>query len=110
VRCKSENKDLEKDDCMWDSMSVDAIKKIDGRENKMKEEIGKYAQGLRDNIEKNNRKNKQLISKKAKEIDKTKITLEVFIFRFASHQILRNLVFDLFQFFYLFHANLIDGF
>jgi translation initiation factor 2B subunit (eIF-2B alpha/beta/delta family) len=99
----------------------------------MKEEIGKYAQGLRDNIEKNNRKNKQLISKKAKEIDKTKITLEdqqekiqtakksakadfflhfvfsrvnlfngihrhgiphvvlffkVFIFRFASHQIL----------------------
>jgi hypothetical protein len=76
VRCKSENKDLEKDDCMWDSMSVDAIKKIDGRENKMKEEIGKYAQGLRDNIEKNNRKNKQLISKKAKEIDKTKITLE----------------------------------
>jgi hypothetical protein len=42
-------KDLEKDDCMWDSMSVDAIKKIDARENKMKEEIGKYAQGLRDN-------------------------------------------------------------
>jgi cell division protein FtsB len=36
---------------MWDSMSVDAIKKIDARENKMKEEIGKYAQGLRDNIE-----------------------------------------------------------
>ena len=76
VRCKSENKDLEKEDYMWDSMSVDAIKKIDARENKMKEEIGKYAQGLRDNIEKNNRKNKQLISKKAKEIDKTKITLE----------------------------------
>jgi cell division protein FtsB len=56
VRCKSENKDLEKDDYMWDSMSVDAIKKIDARENKIKEEIGKYAQGLRDNIEKNNRK------------------------------------------------------
>jgi hypothetical protein len=76
VRCESENKDLEKDDYMWDSMSVDAIKKIDVRENKMKEEIGKYAQGLRDNIEKNNRKNKQLMSEKAKEIDKTKITLE----------------------------------
>ena len=76
VRCKSENNDLEKDDCMWDSRSVDAIKKIDARENKMKEEIGKYAQGLRDNIEKNNRKNKQLMSEKAKEIDKTKITLE----------------------------------
>jgi hypothetical protein len=76
VRCESENKDLEKDDYMWDSMSVDAIKKIDARENKMKEEIGKYAQGLRDNIEKNNRKNKQLMSEKAKEIDKTKITLE----------------------------------
>jgi hypothetical protein len=27
VRCKSEKKDLEKDDYMWDSMSVDAIKK-----------------------------------------------------------------------------------
>jgi hypothetical protein len=52
VRCKSENKDFEKDDYMWDSMSVDAIQKIDARENKMKEEIGKYAQGLRDNIEK----------------------------------------------------------
>ena len=76
VRCKSENKDLEKDDYMWDSMSVDAIKKIDVRENKMKEEIGKYAQGLRDNIEKNNRKNKQMMLEKAKEIDKTKITLE----------------------------------
>jgi hypothetical protein len=76
VRCESENKDLEKDDYMWDSMSVDAIKKIDARENKMKEEIGKYAQGLRDNIEKNNRKNKQLMSEKAKEIDKSKITLE----------------------------------
>jgi hypothetical protein len=56
-------------------MSVDAIEKIDGRENKMKEEIGKYAQGLRDHIEKNNRKNKQLRSEKAIEIDKTKITL-----------------------------------
>ena len=76
VRCESENKDLEKDDCRWDSMSVDAIKKIDARENKMKEEIVKYAQGLRDNIEKNNRKNKQLMSEKAKEIDKSKITLE----------------------------------
>jgi N-acetylglucosamine kinase-like BadF-type ATPase len=52
------------------------IKKIDERENKMKEEIGKYAQGLRENIEKNNRKNKHLMSEKAKEIDKTKITLE----------------------------------
>ena len=76
VRCHSENKDLEKDDYMWNSMSVDAIKEIDVRENKMKEEIGKYAQGLRDNIEKNNRKNKQLMSEKAKEIDKSKITLE----------------------------------
>jgi hypothetical protein len=76
VRCESENKDLEKDDYMWDSIYVDAIKKIDARENKMKEEIGKYAQGLRDNIEGNNRKNKQLISEKAKEIDKSKITLE----------------------------------
>jgi hypothetical protein len=76
MRCDSENKDLEKDDYMWDSMSVDAIKKIDARENKMKEEIGKYAQGLREIIEKNNRKNKQLMSEKAKEIDKSKITLE----------------------------------
>ena len=76
VRCESENKDLEKDDYMWDSMSVDAIKKIDARENKMKEEIGKYAQGLRDNIEKHNRKNKHLMSERAKEIDKSKITLE----------------------------------
>jgi translation initiation factor 2B subunit (eIF-2B alpha/beta/delta family) len=42
----------------------------------MKEEIGKYAQGLRESIEKNNRKNKQLMSEKAKEIDKSKITLE----------------------------------
>ena len=47
VRCESENKDLVKDYYMWDSMSVDAIKNIDARENKMKEEIGKYAQGLR---------------------------------------------------------------
>jgi cell division protein FtsB len=61
---------------MWDSMSVDAIENIDARENKMKKEIGKYAQGLRDNIEKNKRKNKQLMS----------------------------------EFFYPFHANLIDGF
>jgi hypothetical protein len=76
VRCESENKDLEKDDYMWDSMSVDAIEKIDARENKMKEEISKYAQELRENIEKNNRKNKQLMSEKAKEIDKSKITLE----------------------------------
>jgi septation ring formation regulator EzrA len=50
---------------------MDAIKKIDARENKMKEEIGKYAQGLRENIEKNNRKNKHLMSEKAKEIDKS---------------------------------------
>jgi hypothetical protein len=72
------------------SMSVDAIKKIDARENKMKEEISKYAQGLRDNIEKNNRKNKHLMSEKAKQIDKSKITIffKFFIFRFASHQIL----------------------
>jgi hypothetical protein len=47
-------------------MSVDSIKKIDERENKMKEEIGKYAQGLRENIEKKNRKNKHLMSEKAK--------------------------------------------
>ena len=76
VRCESENKDLEKDDYMWDSMSVDAIKKIDQREMKMKEELSKYAQVLRDNIATKNRKNKQMISEKAKEIDKTKITLE----------------------------------
>jgi hypothetical protein len=40
VRCESENKELEKDDYMWDSMSVDAIENIDARENKMKKEIG----------------------------------------------------------------------
>jgi hypothetical protein len=44
---------LEKDDFMWDSISVDAIKNIDEREKKMIEEISKYAQELRDNIEKN---------------------------------------------------------
>ena len=77
VLCESENKDLEKDDLVWDSISVDAIKNIDERENKMIEEISKYAQELRDNIETKNRKNKQMISQKANEIDKTKITLEV---------------------------------
>jgi hypothetical protein len=49
---------LEKYDCMWDSMSVDAIKKIDERERKKIGQIRKYAQELRDNIEKENRKNK----------------------------------------------------
>jgi len=77
VRCESENKDLEKDDNMWDSMSVDAIKKIDEREKKLKEVLSKYAQVLRDNIAKKNRKNKQMISQKAKEIDKTENILEV---------------------------------
>jgi hypothetical protein len=43
---------------MWDSMSVDAIKKIDQRERKKIGQIRKYAQELRDNIEKKNRKNK----------------------------------------------------
>jgi hypothetical protein len=33
-------------------MFVDAIKKIDEREMKMKEELGKYAKKLRDSIEK----------------------------------------------------------
>ena len=64
VRCESENKDLEKDDYMWNSMSVDAIKKIGEREKKMIEESSKYAQELRDNIEKKNRTNKQMISEK----------------------------------------------
>jgi esterase/lipase len=62
---------------MWDSMSVDAIKKIDQRERKKIGQIRKYAQELRDNIEKKNRKNKQMISQRAKEIDKTKNTLKV---------------------------------
>jgi hypothetical protein len=31
VRCETENKFLEKDDFMWDSISVDAIKNIDDR-------------------------------------------------------------------------------
>ena len=57
VRCESENKDLEKDDFMWESISVDAIKNIDEREKKMIEEISKDAQELRDNIEKKRRKN-----------------------------------------------------
>jgi hypothetical protein len=77
VLCESENKDLEKDDLVWESISVDAIKNIDKRETKMKEEISRYAQELRENTEKKNRKNKQMISQKTKEIDKTKITLEV---------------------------------
>jgi vacuolar-type H+-ATPase subunit H len=77
VRCKSENKELEKDDCMWDSMSVDAIKTIDEREKEMQEEISKYAQEQRDNIEANKRKNKQMISERVKEIDKTTNILEV---------------------------------
>jgi hypothetical protein len=59
------------------------LENIDARENKMKKEIGKYAQGLRDNIEKNKRKNKQLMSEKAKQIDKSKITLE-----FGSYHLL----------------------
>ena len=62
---------------MRDSMSVDAIEKIDGRENKMKEEIGKYAQGLRDNIEKNNRKNKQQIFRKVLLDDKIQTIKEI---------------------------------
>jgi hypothetical protein len=77
LRSESENKHLEKDDCMWDSMSVDAIKKIDERETKMIGQIRKYAQELKDNIEKKNRKNKQMISQRAKKIDKTKNTLIV---------------------------------
>ena len=76
VRCQTENKFLEKDDFMWDSISVDAIKNIDEREKKMKEEISKYAQELRDNIEKNKSKNKHMIAEMAKEIDKTRNTLE----------------------------------
>jgi chemotaxis response regulator CheB len=66
VLCESENKDLEKDDYMWDSISVDAVKNIDERESNMIEEISKYAQELRDNIAKKKRKNKQKISEKAK--------------------------------------------
>jgi esterase/lipase len=77
VRCETENKFLEKDDFMWDSISVDAIKNIDEREKKMKEEISKYAQEPRDNIETNKRKNKQMISERVKEIDKTTNILEV---------------------------------
>jgi hypothetical protein len=77
VLCESENKDLEKDDLVWDSISVDAIKNIDEREKKMKVKISRYAQELRDNIETKNRKNKQMISQKTKEIDKTRITLDV---------------------------------
>jgi chemotaxis response regulator CheB len=66
VLCESENKVLEKDDYIWDSISVDAVKNIDERESKMIEEISKYAQELRDNIAKKKRKNKQKISEKAK--------------------------------------------
>jgi predicted nucleic acid-binding Zn-ribbon protein len=62
---------------MWDSMSVDAIKSIDEREKKMQEEISKYAQEPRDSIETNKRKNKQMISERVKEIDKTTNILEV---------------------------------
>jgi peptidoglycan hydrolase CwlO-like protein len=61
---------------MWDSISVDAIKNIDEREQKMIEELSKYAQELRDNIEKNKSKNKHMIAEMAKEIDKTRNTLE----------------------------------
>ena len=61
---------------MWDSISVDAIEKIDQREKKMIGQIRKYGQELRDNIGKTKRKNKQMISQRAKEIDKTKNTLE----------------------------------
>jgi esterase/lipase len=70
VLCESENKDLEKDDLVWDSISVDATKNIDEREKKMIEEISKYAQELRDNIEKNKSKNKHMIAEMAKEIDR----------------------------------------
>ena len=77
VLCESENRDLEKVECMWDSISVDAVKTIDERENQMIDAIRKYAQELRDNIAQKNIKNKQTISQKAKEIDKTKNTLEV---------------------------------
>jgi esterase/lipase len=49
---------------------------IDEREKKMIEEISRYAQELRDNIESKNRKNKQMIAEMAKEIDKTRNTLE----------------------------------
>ena len=76
VRCESENKYLEKDDDLWDSMSVAAVKNIDEREKTTKEELSKYAQLLRDNIGKKNSKHKQLMSEKAKEIDKAKHTLE----------------------------------
>jgi hypothetical protein len=76
IRCESENKFLQKDDFMWDSISVDAIKNIDEREKKMKEEISKYAQELKDNIEKNKSKNKHMIAEMATEIDKTRNTLE----------------------------------
>jgi len=55
---------------MWDSISMDAIKTIDEREKKMIEETSKYAQELRENIEKKRRKNKQMISQKATEIEK----------------------------------------
>jgi hypothetical protein len=44
VLSESENKDLEKYDFVWDSISVDAIKNIDEREKEMKEEISRYAQ------------------------------------------------------------------
>jgi hypothetical protein len=77
LRSESENKHLEQDDCMLDSMSVDAIKKIDERERKKIGQIRKSAQELRDNIEKKNRKYKQMISQRAQEIDKTKNTLKV---------------------------------
>ena len=77
VLCESENKDLEKDDLVWESISVDAIKNIAEREKKMIEEISRYAQELRNTFENKNRKKKKMISQKAKEIDKTKITLEV---------------------------------
>jgi hypothetical protein len=43
----------------------------------MKEEIGKYAQGLRDNIEKNNRKNKQQIFRKVLLDDKIQTIKEI---------------------------------
>jgi len=56
---------------MWDSMSVDAIKTIDEREKEMQEEISKYAQELRDNIDMKRRKNKQMFSEKAKETEKS---------------------------------------
>jgi uncharacterized coiled-coil DUF342 family protein len=56
--------------------TIGAHQHIDDREKKMIEQISKYAQELRDNIEKNKSKNKHMIAEMAKEIDKTRNTLE----------------------------------